>query len=370
MKLNDITKLEQTLIAKLEAASTMQEVEDVRIDALGKNGDLTKALKSLSSLTDQERRQSGQALNRLRDVLNKQLAQKKEMFGDQELNLKLQKEKLDLSLPVYPRKPGLLHPIHQTINEAIAIFGSMGFFCQEGPDIEDDFHNFTALNFPAGHPARLMHDTFFMNSKNTQDDTLQETFVLRTHTSPVQIRTMLAQQPPIRVLAPGRAYRCDSDMTHTPMFHQIEGLVIDSVDASNGGVHFGHLKGCLSDFCSAFFGIEDVPLRFRPSYFPFTEPSVEIDIGCTRKAGQIQIGQGDDWLEILGGGMVHPNVLEHCGLDPQKYQGFAFGVGVERIAMLKYGMADLRQFFDCDVRWLKHYGFDHLTMASLLHSLS
>jgi phenylalanyl-tRNA synthetase alpha chain len=271
----------------------------------------------------------------------------------------LAEEAIDVSLPIRPEMAGRLHPITQTIDEAIAILGEMGFSVAEGPEIEDDFHNFTALNIPPEHPARQMHDTFYFPEK---DDGSRN--VLRTHTSPVQIRTMVSGEPPFRIIAPGRTYRCDSDMTHTPMFHQIEGLVIDE------STHFGHLKGCLLNFLSAFFEVDDLPLRFRPSFFPFTEPSAEVDIGCAREGGELKIGAGRDWMEILGCGMVHPNVLKACDIDPDKYQGFAFGLGVERMAMLKYGIPDLRTFFDADLRWLKHYGFVPLEAPSLVRGLS
>jgi phenylalanyl-tRNA synthetase alpha chain len=275
------------------------------------------------------------------------------------LDARLAEEAIDVSLPIRPEMAGRLHPITQTIDEAIAILGEMGFSVAEGPEIEDDFHNFTALNIPPEHPARQMHDTFYFPEK---DDGSRN--VLRTHTSPVQIRTMVSGEPPFRIIAPGRTYRCDSDMTHTPMFHQIEGLVIDE------STHFGHLKGCLLNFLSAFFEVDDLPLRFRPSFFPFTEPSAEVDIGCAREGGELKIGAGRDWMEILGCGMVHPNVLKACDIDPDKYQGFAFGLGVERMAMLKYGIPDLRTFFDADLRWLKHYGFVPLEAPSLVRGLS
>jgi phenylalanyl-tRNA synthetase alpha chain len=268
-------------------------------------------------------------------------------------------DRVDITLPVRPEREGRLHPISQTFDEIIAIFGEMGFAVAEGPDIEDDFHNFTALNIPPEHPARQMHDTFYLPEKEDG-----ERLLLRTHTSPVQIRTMQSSEPPLRIIVPGRTYRCDSDMTHTPMFHQVEGLIVDET------THMGHLKGCLIEFCRAYFEVDDVPVRFRPSYFPFTEPSAEVDIGCSRAGGELKIGEGDDWLEILGCGMVHPKVLAACGVDPEKYQGFAFGMGIERIAMLKYGIPDLRTFFDADLRWLRHYGFVPLEVPTLLRGLT
>ena len=257
--------------------------------------------------------------------------------------------------PVRPERKGYVHPISQTIDEVVSIFGEMGFTVAEGPDIEEDWYNFTALNIPQDHPARQEHDTFYINAEKDG-----RRMVLRTHTSPVQIRTMQSQKPPIRIIVPGRTYRSDHDATHSPMFHQVEGLVVDET------THMGHLKGCLMEFCRAFFGIDDLPVRFRPSYFPFTEPSAEVDIGCTREGGGLKIGAGDDWLEILGSGMVNPAVLENCGIDSARYQGFAFGMGVERLAMLKYGIPDLRTFYDSDIRWLEHFGFAPLDVPSLL----
>ncbi len=274
---------------------------------------------------------------------------------------RLAAETADISLPLWPSpaNAGRIHPISQVTDELTAIFADMGFSVAEGPDVESDFYNFTALNFPEGHPAREMHDTFFFSPKEDG-----KRHLLRTHTSPVQVRTMLSSKPPIRVIAPGRTYRCDSDQTHTPMFHQVEGLVIDKTST------IGTLKWVLEEFCKAFFEVPSVEMRFRPSFFPFTEPSMEVDIRCDRSGPEIKFGEGDDWLEILGCGMVHPNVLRNCGLDPDEYQGFAFGMGIDRIAMLKYGMPDLRAFFDADVRWLKHYGFRPLDLPTLFGGLS
>lgn len=280
---------------------------------------------------------------------------------DAALSQRLAAERVDVTLPLRepPAELGRIHPISQVTDEITAIFADMGFRIAEGPDIETDQHNFTALNFPVGHPAREMHDTFFFNPKPDGSRLL-----LRTHTSPVQIRTMLSSKPPIRVVCPGRTYRCDSDQTHTPMFHQVEGLVIDT------GSHLGHLKWILEEFCKAFFEVPDVKMRFRPSFFPFTEPSMEVDIQCRRGKDEIRFGEGEDWLEILGCGMVHPNVLRNCGIDPDVYQGFAWGMGIDRIAMLKYGLPDLRAFFEADVRWLKHYGFRPLDFPTLAGGLS
>ena len=276
------------------------------------------------------------------------------------LDARLAEEAIDVSLPIRPETEGRLHPITQTIDEAIAILGEMGFAVAEGPEIEDDFHNFTALNIPPEHPARQMHDTFYLPKKENGSR-----MMLRTHTSPVQIRTMLSEEPPLWIIAPGRTYRCDSDMTHTPMFHQIE-----VIQLSINRLTFGHLKGCFAEFYVGFFEVDDLPLRFRPSFFPFTEPSAEADIGCSREGGELKIGGSGDWMEILGCGMVHPNVLRVCDIDPEEYQGFAFGLGVERMAMLKYGIPDLRTFFDGDLRWLKHYGFVPLEAPSLVRGLS
>ncbi|MDE1932262.1 MAG: phenylalanine--tRNA ligase subunit alpha, partial [Alphaproteobacteria bacterium] len=276
------------------------------------------------------------------------------------LNARLTQERVDVTLPVDAATAGRIHPVSQTIDEIVAIFGAMGFVVAEGPHIEDDFHNFTALNIPPEHPARQEQDTFYLAA--TAADGSRK--VLRTHTSPVQIRTMLRQKPPIRIIVPGRTFRSDHDATHSPMFHQVEGLIIDRA------THMGHLKGCLIDFCRAYFGMADLPVRFRPSYFPFTEPSAEVDIGCSREGGGLKIGAGADWLEILGCGMVHPKVLRNCNIDPDTYQGFAFGMGIERIAMLKYGIPDLRTFYDSDLRWLRHYGFVPLDVPTLAGGLA
>ena len=300
----------------------------------------------------------GQALNRLKDEIAGAIDARRSTLEDAALKVRLQSEGVDVTLPVRPERAGCLHPISQTIDEIVAIFGEMGFAVAEGPDIEDDFHNFTALNIPPEHPARQMHDTFYFPERADGSRML-----LRTHTSPVQIRTMQNSKPPLRIIVPGRTYRCDSDMTHTPMFHQVEGLVVDETS------HMGHLKGCLIHFCRAFFGVDDLPVRFRPSFFPFTEPSAEVDIGCSRAGGELRIGAGDDWLEILGCGMVHARVLEHCGIDSTRFQGFAFGMGIERIAMLKYGIPDLRTFFEADLRWLRHYGFMPLEAPSMVRGL-
>jgi len=357
--MDNLASLRDEVLEAVNAAVTVAELDEVRVAALGKKGRITGMMKELGSLDPDARRERGQALNVVKDELAAVIDARKQGLEDAALNARLIAESADVTLPARPDAQGTIHPISQTMDECIAIFAQMGFAVAEGPEIEDDFHNFTALNIPPEHPARQMHDTFYLPP---QEDGSR--YVLRTHTSPVQIRTMQTQQPPIRIVAPGRTYRCDSDMTHTPMFHQIEGLVIDK------STNFGHLKGCLIEFIETFFEVSNVPVRFRPSFFPFTEPSAEVDIGCSRKNGELHIGAGDGWLEILGCGMVHPNVLTACGLDPNEYQGFAFGMGIERIAMLKYGIPDLRTFFDADLRWLKHYGFLPLDLPTVTGGLS
>ncbi|MGB0694990.1 MAG: phenylalanine--tRNA ligase subunit alpha [Rhodospirillaceae bacterium] len=357
--MDDLEQLRADLTGSVTEAATLKALDDIRVAALGKKGTITAQMKTLGGLEPEARKAAGQALNALKTEIAEAIEARKAVLERAALEEKLAGETIDVSLPVRPETTGSLHPISQTYDEVVAIFAQMGFAVAEGPEIEDDFHNFTALNFPPGHPAREEHDTFFLPTR--PDGTRH---LLRTHTSPVQVRTMLSQKPPIRILAPGRTYRCDSDMTHTPMFHQFEGLVIDKA------THFGHLKGCLQEFVSAYFEVKDVPMRFRASFFPFTEPSAEVDIGCSRKGGALKIGAGDDWLEILGSGMVHPNVIRACGLDPEEYQGFAFGMGLERIAMLKYGIPDLRTFYESDLRWLRHYGFAALDVPTMRGGLS
>ncbi|WP_353182722.1 phenylalanine--tRNA ligase subunit alpha [Bosea sp. (in: a-proteobacteria)] len=359
--MTDIATLERDTLAAIAAAADEAAVEELRIAALGKSGSVSALLKTLGAMTPDERKEKGPLINGLRDRVQTAIAARREALGEAALEARLASEHLDVSLPVQdgPEARGRIHPISQVIDEITAIFGDMGFAIAEGPDVETDDLNFTRLNFPVGHPAREMHDTFFF-----APDSNGERKLLRTHTSPVQVRTMLAQEPPIRVICPGRTYRNDSDQTHTPMFHQVEGLVIDK------SANLGHLKWILEEFCKSFFEIDDVKMRFRPSFFPFTEPSMEVDIQCSRKGGEIRFGEGDDWLEILGCGMVHPNVLRNCGLDPDVYQGFAWGMGIDRIAMLKYGMPDLRPFFEADVRWLAHYGFRPLDLPTLTGGLS
>src|ERR1041385_4299336 len=359
--MTDIATLETEISAAIAAAPDEAALEAVRVGALGKSGSVTALLKTLGGMSPDERKVQGPAINGLRDRVNTALNARREDLKGAALDARLNTETVDVTLPVResPIESGRVHPISQVVDELTAIFADMGFAVAEGPDIETDDLNFGKLNFPEGHPAREMHDTFYFPAKPDGSRML-----LRTHTSPVQIRTMLAQKPPIRVIIPGRTYRSDSDQTHTPMFHQVEGLVIDK------GSHLGHLKWILREFCKAFFEVDSVKMRFRPSFFPFTEPSLEVDIQCKRDKGEIRFGEGEDWLEILGCGMVHPNVLKNCGLDPDEYQGFAWGMGIDRIAMLKYGMNDLRAFFEADVRWLNHYGFRPLDFPTLAGGLS
>ncbi|MDI3469488.1 MAG: Phenylalanyl-tRNA synthetase alpha chain [Pseudolabrys sp.] len=357
----DITQLETELTAAVAKAGDEAALEAVRVAALGKNGSISALLKTLGAMTPDERKQQGPAINGLKDRISAAIAARRDELAAAALNARLSSETVDVTLPARdaPAELGRIHPISQVIDELTAIFADMGFAVAEGPDIETDDYNFTKLNFPEGHPARDMHDTFYFPPGPDGKRKL-----LRTHTSPVQVRTMLSQKPPIRVIIPGRTYRSDSDQTHTPMFHQVEGLVIDKSS------HLGHLKWILEEFCKAFFEVNHVKMRFRPSFFPFTEPSLEVDIQCKRDKNEVRFGEGDDWMEILGCGMVHPNVLRNCGLDPDTVQGFAWGMGIDRIAMLKYGMPDLRPFFEADVRWLNHYGFRPLDFPTLAGGLS
>ena len=359
--MSDIAKLEKEILASVTAAKDEVALEAVRIAAFGKSGSVSALLKTLGTMTPDERKVQGPAINGLKDRVATAITAAKDVLAAAALDARLNTENVDVTLPVReaPAEFGRVHPITQVTDELTAIFADMGFAVAEGPDIETDDYNFTKLNFPEGHPAREMHDTFYFPPKSDGSRLL-----LRTHTSPVQVRTMLSQKPPIRVICPGRTYRSDSDQTHTPMFHQVEGLVIDK------GSHLGHLKWILEEFCKAFFEVDQVKMRFRPSFFPFTEPSLEVDIQCKRDKGEIRFGEGNDWLEILGCGMVHPNVLRNVGIDPNEYQGFAWGMGIDRIAMLKYGMPYLRQFFEADVRWLNHYGFRPLDLPTLAGGLS
>ena len=355
--MSDIALVKDKYASQIMDANNLRTLDDIRVEALGKKGEVSMMMRGLGKMSPDEKKVMGPALNGLKNEIAALIETKKTALENEALDAALASETMDMSLPV-GASSGTLHPVQQVMEEMAVIFSDMGFSVAEGPDIEDDFHNFTALNFPKGHPARDMHDTFFMSAEDGE-----EKKVLRTHTSPVQIRTMIKDKPPIRIIAPGRTYRCDSDQTHTPMFHQVEGLVIDK------GIHMGHLKGVLMDFVSAFFET-DVDVQFRPHHFPFTEPSAEMDVRYERVGSAIKIGQGEKWMEILGCGMVHPNVLRACGVDPDEYQGFAFGMGVDRLAMLKYGMPDLRDMFAADTRWLEHYGFNPLLQANLASGLS
>ena len=359
--MSDLATLEQNILVEIAAAKDETALEAVRVAALGKKGSISALLSMLGKMSPDERKTRGAAINLAKDKVTQALAERREVLKSAALDVRLNSETVDVTLPVRepPAEAGRIHPLSQVMDKLTTIFADMGFSIAEGPDIETDDYNFTRLNFPIGHPAREMHDTFFFNAKEDGSRLL-----LRTHTSPVQVRTMLAERPPIRVICPGRTYRIDSDATHTPQFHQVEGLVVDR------GSHLGHLKWILEEFCKAFFEVDQINMRFRPSFFPFTEPSLEVDIQCRREGGEIRFGEGEDWLEILGCGMVHPNVLRACGIDPDVYQGFAWGMGIDRIAMLKYGMHDLRAFFEADVRWLSHYGFRPLDFPTLAGGLS
>ncbi|KQR78093.1 phenylalanine--tRNA ligase subunit alpha [Rhizobium sp. Leaf341] len=360
--MSDLDTLQSTLLGEIASADSEAAIEAVRLSALGKKGSISELLKTLGTMTPEERQTRGAAINALKTVIGEAITTRKADLKDAAIAERLARETVDVTLPVRasPAERGRIHPISQITDEITAIFADMGFSIAEGPDIETDYYNFTALNFPDGHPAREMHDTFFF-----PPDESGARKVLRTHTSPVQVRTMEAQKPPIRIIIPGKTYRQDSDATHSPMFHQVEGLVVDTK------ANVANLRWVLEEFCKAFFEVDTVTMRFRPSFFPFTEPSFEVDIQCDRSSGPIvKFGEGTDWMEILGCGMVHPNVLRAGGLDPDVYQGFAWGMGLDRIAMLKYGMPDLRNFFDADVRWMSHYGFRPLDMPTLFGGLS
>ena len=360
--MEDLKELEANVLQSINNAADLRALDEVRVSVLGKKGSLTEKMKSLGTLPQEEKIAAGKALNILKNTIETAIDSKKHELETAELNKKLAGERIDVTLPIRPETQGRIHPVSKIYEEVVASFGQMGFEVAEGPDVEDQFHNFNALNMPANHPARQMQDTFYIANPDSAD--FDDSFVVRTHTSGIQIRTMEAKKPPIRIIAPGRTYRSDFDATHTPMFHQVEGLVIDKTTT------MAHLKGCLYDFVKAFFEIDDIKVRYRPSYFPFTEPSAEMDIGCRKGKEELKIGEGDDWLEILGCGMVHPNVLRAGGIDPDEYQGFAFGMGIDRLAMLKYGIPDLRTFFESDLRWLKHYGFVPLDTSSMTGGLS
>jgi len=352
--MSDVETLERRILDTIANAADEAALENARVAALGKKGSVSELLKTLGSMGPEERREKGPLFNGLRDRVSEAIAARKSALARTLLDARLAFEQVDVTLPARPEPAGTVHPVNQVLDEITAIFADLGFAVAEGPDVEYDDYNFTKLNIPPDHPARQMHDTFYLAR---QKDGSRH--VLRTHTSPVQVRTMLTQKPPIRVIAPGRTYRCDSDATHTPMFHQVEALVIDE------DTNLGHLKWVVEQFCAAFFEVEHIRLRARPSFFPFTEPSVEWDVNCDRSGGQIKFGVGNDWLELGGSGMVHPKVLEMCGIDPERYQGFAFGFGVDRMAMLKYGAPDLRPFFESDLRWLRHFGFAALDLPTL-----
>ena len=352
---SDLDIMKQDMLGRIEAAADLSALEAERVAALGKQGAVTGLLKTLGAMSPEERQSEGPRIHALREAVTEAIASRKAGLENAELERRLATERLDMTLPAAPVPEGSVHPVSQVMDELAEIFADLGFSVATGPEIEDDWHNFTALNIPESHPARAMHDTFYVDRLDADGHPM----VLRTHTSPVQIRTMKSQAPPIYIIAPGRTYRSDSDATHTPMFHQIEGLVIDR------GITLGHLKWTLETFLKAFFERDDIVLRLRPSYFPFTEPSVEVDVGYTVQNGRRVLGGADQWMELLGSGMVHPRVIANCGLDADEWQGFAFGVGIDRLAMLKYGMDDLRAFFDGDLRWLRHYGFRALDVPTL-----
>ena len=356
--MKDFRELETEIKKASDKFTNIESINEFRIKFLGKKGIISLEMKELASLSGDERKQHAEKLNKIKDSVLEIITSKTEELNSEELEKKLNSETLDITLST-SKSYGTIHPISQVIEEVITIFGDLDFFVAEGPEVETDYNNFTALNTSEHHPARQMHDTFYVE---TETDGMPN--VLRTHTSPVQIRSMLKQKPPIRLIAPGKTFRCDNDQTHSPMFHQVEGLVIDKES------NMSHLKGCLEIFLKTFFETDKLNMRFRPSHFPFTEPSAEVDIGYTRKGNQLIIGEGEDWLEILGCGMVHPNVLENVNINSNEYQGYAFGMGIERLAMLKYGISDLRTFFDSDLRWNKHYGFSPLNIPSIIGDLS
>ena len=354
--MSDLKKIKEEFLLKLKKKLNFSEINQIKSDLFGKNGLVSSQFKKIGTIAETERKKFASELNVIKDELQDLINLKIKEIENEEIKEKLQKEKIDITLPERPFVRGKIHPVSQTIDEISSIFSEIGFSVEEGPDVESEYNNFTALNTPENHPARDMHDTFYLDEKKER--------LLRTHTSPVQIRTMLKDKPPFKIIAPGRTYRSDSDQTHAPMFHQVEGLHIDK------NINMGHLKGCLNYFIKEFFEVEKIKMRFRPSHFPFTEPSAEVDIGYEIKDGKIVIGEGDQWLEILGCGMVHPNVLKNVKVDPAKYQGYAFGIGIDRLAMLKYGINDLRAFFDCDYRWLNHFGFDPLDVPTNYRGLS
>ena len=354
--MSDLKKIRDEFVSKLEGKIDLSEINQIKSELFGKNGLVSSQFKKIGTIVESERKKFASDLNIIKDELQDLINSKINELEKFEINKKLEKEKVDITLPERSFVRGKIHPVSQTIDEISSIFSEIGFSVEEGPDVENEYNNFTALNTPDNHPARDMHDTFYLDEKKQK--------LLRTHTSPVQIRTMLKDKPPFKIIAPGRTYRSDSDQTHAPMFHQVEGLHIDK------NINMGHLKGCLNYFIKEFFEVDKIKMRFRPSHFPFTEPSAEVDIGYEIKDGKIIIGEGNQWLEILGCGMVHPNVLKNVKVDPTKFQGYAFGIGIDRLAMLKYGINDLRAFFDCDYRWLNHFGFDPLDVPTNYRGLS
>ena len=354
--MSDLKKIKDEFLTKLKGKLNLSEINEIKSDLFGKNGLISSQFKKIGTIAENERKKFASDLNIIKDELQDLINYKINEIQNLEINERLEKEKIDVTLPERAFVRGKIHPVSQTIDEISSIFSEIGFSVEEGPDVENEYNNFTALNTPDNHPARDMHDTFYLDEKKEK--------LLRTHTSPVQIRTMLKDNPPFKIIAPGRTYRSDSDQTHAPMFNQVEGLYIDK------DINMGHLKGCLNYFIKEFFEVEKIKMRFRPSHFPFTEPSAEVDIGYEIKDGKIKIGEGDQWLEILGCGMVHPNVLKNVKVDPKKFQGYAFGIGIDRLAMLKYGINDLRAFFDCDYRWLNHFGFDPLDVPTNYRGLS
>ncbi|HUF44437.1 MAG TPA: phenylalanine--tRNA ligase subunit alpha [Aestuariivirgaceae bacterium] len=359
MSESELASLEAELLGAVAAASDAASLEAIRVGALGKKGSISERMKTLGSLAPEQRKSAGAGLNALKEKVAAAIAERGAVLRDEAIEARLAAETVDVTLPARPGRAGTIHPVSQVWEEVVQIWGDLGFAVAEGPHIETDWYNFDALNIPPEHPARQEMDTFYLNSEVDG-----ARMVLRTHTSPVQIRTMETSQPPIRIIAPGRTFRSDSDQTHTPMFHQVEGLVLDETS------HLGHLKWALLEFCKAFFEVDDPKMRFRASHFPFTEPSMEVDINCSWDGGQVSVGVGESWLEILGSGMVHPNVIAAGGLDPERWQGWAFGIGLDRLAMLKYGIPDLRAFFESDLRWLRHYGFRALQVPTLPGGLS
>ena len=354
--MSDLKKIKEEFLLKLNKKLDISEINEIKSNLFGKNGLISTQFKRIGSISESERKKFASDLNLIKDELKDIINSKINEVENAEINKKLENDKVDITLPGRSFVRGKIHPVSQTIDEISSIFSEIGFSVEEGPDVENEYNNFTALNTPDNHPARDMHDTFYLDKKKQK--------LLRTHTSPVQIRTMMKDRPPFKIIAPGRTYRSDSDQTHAPMFHQVEGLHIDK------DINMGHLKGCLNYFIKEFFEVDKIKMRFRPSHFPFTEPSAEVDIGYEMKDGKIVIGEGDQWLEILGCGMVHPNVLKNVKVDPIKFQGYAFGIGIDRLAMLKYGINDLRSFFDCDYRWLNHFGFDPLDVPTNYRGLS